>query len=233
MSVAGQRSGCSARRHGDAAAYYRYRCRCADATEDYRLCRKRSREGRHVPRWVDGTGSARRLQALAALGYGLLDLADHLGWRKSRVQNVQTLKASRVCLSTVERVTRVYDELAMTPGPSTRARDLARRKGWVPPLAWDDDTIDDPNARSAGGLRRWVTPPDAERITAVLAGDEDARRALTGPDRQQLVRQLHAEGLLDSEIVARTGMSLRNVEHLRGQLCLPSNYSRDVQARAG
>jgi hypothetical protein len=146
---------------------------------------------------------------------------------------VQAQKSSRVHRGTAGQVARVYDELAMTPGPSTRARDAAARRGWVPPLAWDDDEIDDPQARPARGPRRWVTPPNAERIAAVLAGDLEARQALTGPDRQQLVRQLHAEGLLDPEIVARTGMSIRNVEHLRSQLCLPSNLSRNIEARAG
>jgi hypothetical protein len=232
VSVEEERPECSARRHGDAAAYCRYRCRCADAREDYRLYRKRARQGRPVPRWVDSTGSARRLQALAALGYGLLDLAEHLEWGKSRVRDVQSMRAPLVRVATAERVARVYDELAMTPGPSTRARDLARRRGWVPPLAWDDDEIDDPQARPARGLRRWATPPNPERIAAALAGDLEARRALTGPDRQQLVRQLHAEGLLDPEIVARTGMSIRNVLHLRSQMCLPNNMPHSG-ARAG
>ncbi len=182
---------------------------------------------------MDGTGSARRLQALAAIGYGLLDLTEHLGWAKSRVQNVQTLKARRVRRVTAEHVARVYDALAMTPGPSTRARDLALRKGWAPPLAWDDDEIDNPDAQPAPGPRRWVTPPNPQRIAAVLAGDEAARRALTGADRQQLVRHLHAEGLSDTEIAARTGMAKRTVWNLRAQLCLPNNVTQRLKAKTG
>jgi hypothetical protein len=34
----------------------------------------------------------------------------------------------------------------MRPGISARAKGIARKYGWVSPLAWDDDNIDDPAA---------------------------------------------------------------------------------------
>lgn len=40
------------------------------------------------------------------------------------------------------------------PGPTARAA----REGWSPPLAWDDDTIDDPTASPAG-----MRPPGDSR----------------------------------------------------------------------
>lgn len=39
----------------------------------------------------------------------------------------------------------------MIPGPSQRTRARAVRVGLVPPLAWDDETLDDPDAAPAPG----------------------------------------------------------------------------------
>lgn len=233
MSTAEPRPGCPARRHGDASAYACYKCRCPDAREAWRLYRKRTREGRIQPAHVDSIGTARRLQALAAIGWSLDELTMYLGWPKGSVQNRRTARWPTVTRATADRVARVYDELSMTPGPSSRARDLAVRRGWSPPLAWNDDEIDDPAAKPAVGTRRWTCAPNETVIAAVLAGDVDARRQLKGPDRQELVRRLHAQGLNDVQIIERTGLSRRLVQYLRSRLCLPSNDPRDVRARAG
>ena len=56
---------------------------------------------------------------------------------------------------TAETTKRIYDECWATAPTAhnhheqagiTRARTVAAHYGWVPPLAWDDDTIDDPGA---------------------------------------------------------------------------------------
>jgi hypothetical protein len=44
----------------------------------------------------------------------------------------------------------------MTPGPSDYYRNKARGLGWAPPLAWDDDLIDNPQAKPDLGERRAV-----------------------------------------------------------------------------
>jgi hypothetical protein len=48
--------------------------------------------------------------------------------------------------STFDLWCRVYDELKSVPGSNDRARTSALRYGWAPPGAWDESTIDDPNA---------------------------------------------------------------------------------------
>jgi hypothetical protein len=145
MSIAEIRSGCSARRHGDACAYGRYRCRCDDAREDWRLYRKRGRENRLTPGWIDGLGAARKLRALAAIGWGVEELGPRLGWRKARVSDCRRQRNPRVTRRTAGIVDRVYDELSMTLGPDPLAASYAKRMGWPPPLAWDD--IDDPSTQ--------------------------------------------------------------------------------------
>jgi transcriptional regulator with XRE-family HTH domain len=146
------RSSCpSERLHGTESAY-RYGCRCSDAREIERLRKKRAREGRAVPKRADAVGTMRRLQALAALGWTPEDLAEQLGMHPSYVKDLRiNRRANRVNTSTVEKVTDLFERLSATPGPSVRTRQHAERQGWAPPLAWDDDAIDNPDAKPVTG----------------------------------------------------------------------------------
>ncbi|MFI5891970.1 hypothetical protein ACIA5D_17855 [Actinoplanes sp. NPDC051513] len=103
---------------------------------------------------VDGTGTARRIQALCCLGWTLTAHAARVGWT---VQNYSPLKAGHpVTASTARLVARLYEQLSMIPAPETpgaaRARRMARSAGWLPPLAWDDDELDAPACDGADGL---------------------------------------------------------------------------------
>lgn len=102
---------------------------------------------------VDGTGTRRRLRALVAGGWPQARLAERLGVCRSNFGKV-IHGAGPVLASTERAARRVYDEL-WRPDPRehgvdnqaySRARNLARGKGWAPVGAWDDDTIDDPAA---------------------------------------------------------------------------------------
>ena len=86
---------------------------------------------------VDITGTARRLQALAAIGWPQSWLADRLGWQSGNLNSVVQAKRPAVQKATADAVRALYDELSMQPGPSAVARTIARKHGWVPPLAWD------------------------------------------------------------------------------------------------
>jgi hypothetical protein len=143
---------CPAPRHGTALAYQVDRCRCPEAREAQRLYRKRCRTGRQPAGRVDATGTARRLQALAAIGWPATELASRLGYtpRQARTR-IADLRhpTGRAYRTTAEAVARLYNELSGTPGPSSSARIRAHRAGWAPPLLWDGINIDDPAARPA------------------------------------------------------------------------------------
>ncbi|MEU3432306.1 hypothetical protein [Streptomyces sp. NPDC006863] len=96
--------------------------------------------------YIDSTGTVRRVRALIALGYTLIDIAESANVAVARVQ---TLAAGYPSLrrTVAERITNAYRALSETPGTNTRAKNRARANGWAPPAAWDDDTIDDPQAR--------------------------------------------------------------------------------------
>lgn len=95
---------------------------------------------------VPAVGVVRRLRALAALGWPAELLADRLGEPVRLSENVEVVDAALA-----GRVRRLYDELSMTPGPSSVARGEATAAGWVPPLAWDEDDLDDPEAAPVPG----------------------------------------------------------------------------------
>src|SRR5205085_11515119 len=101
------------------------------------------------PMLIDPTGTVRRIRALAALGWPLDELGARLGMTGRNLARVPL--QARVHRDTAAKVAVLYNELSMTPGPSPRSRRLAKAKGWPPPLAWDDETIDDPKARPNRG----------------------------------------------------------------------------------
>ncbi|RRD03201.1 hypothetical protein EII34_14940 [Arachnia propionica] len=141
---------------------------------------------------VDATGTRRRIQALAAIGWTLAELGDRLGIRRSNMR-LHKPDLRHVTEGTRRAVVALYDELWDQPpaGPSgDRMRAWAASLGWVPPMAWDDDRIDDPRARAAGGLSSM-----------------GRRRA----DLDEAVRLL-AQGESRSNVASRLGISLRTLQ---------------------
>lgn len=105
--------------------------------------------------YVDGTGSLRRLRALRAIGWTRAALAARLGRASGNLDLVG--RYAQVTASYAQAVKTLYDELWDQPqhGPAAdRARARALDLGWAPPMAWDDDTIDDPAAVPHGVRRR-------------------------------------------------------------------------------
>jgi lambda repressor-like predicted transcriptional regulator len=88
--------------------------------------------------------SARRVQALAAIGWSFTEQGRQVGMHTQQVWELAWSKSHLVTVATADRVHDLFERLSATPGPSKRARNAAAKHGWLPPLAWDD--IDDPQA---------------------------------------------------------------------------------------
>lgn len=103
-------------------------------------------------------GTTRRLRALGALGWTLGDLAGRTPLSKKTLSLLMAGAQPYVTREAAEHIARTYDRLCMRRGPSERSRLMALSKGWAPPLAWDEDDLDDPTAEP------WLEPeyPDAE-----------------------------------------------------------------------
>lgn len=154
-----------------------------------------------VPRGlVDATGTRRRIQALAVLGYNLTDIARQIGVAQSSLQQTIDGRWERVRTPVAAKVARVYRQLSTTPAPPTRtaeqARNQAMAEGWHGPMAWAD--IDDPRCE-----------PDPQEPTAPRHVDADD------------VAELAARGLDDEEIGRRLGVSARTVLRARAAHNIP------------
>lgn len=89
--------------------------------------------------FVPRIGTVRRIQALIFMGYPHRLLTALTGIRTHAQLSQQGRWVTR---ATHDTISALYDELAMTPGPSNLSRGWARRLGYVGPLAWDDIDAD-------------------------------------------------------------------------------------------
>jgi len=96
-------------------------------------------------------GPRRRLRALARVGYSLDALHQRSGLPMMTLSVIRSGRVATVRADTHRVVRELYDALSMTPGASETTRTTAWRAGWASPLAWDDDTIDDPAAEPNTG----------------------------------------------------------------------------------
>jgi hypothetical protein len=161
---------------------------------------------------IDATGTRRRTQALAAIGWSITQQAARLGRSQGNHQFVLTNR--QVTVATARIVRELYDQLSLTlPTPSchvTKTRNWAARQGWAPPLAWDDDTIDDPAAQPDLGDPD-ATVVDDVLIDLVLAGK---RADLTETERVDVVRAGRRRGMPLSVIAVRLHVSYTEVKRL-------------------
>lgn len=146
-------------------------------TADRLLAVTTARVGGETSGLVDPAGTSRRLQALVAVGWTQSALAIRLEMLPANFSRL--IRGNHpVRIATRDAVRALYDELwnqspADTTPSQRRARTqalgFAATRGWPPPQAWDDDLIDDPDARSAvqqlprraGKRARWE-PEDVE-----------------------------------------------------------------------
>ena len=152
---------------------------------------------------VCAVGARRRIRALQAMGWPLHEIARRIGWATN---NLGTLVAGgRACnADSARKIAAVYDELCMTPGPSQRARYWALRKGWAPPLAWDDLTIDDPDAVPDLGDQE---PSDVDPVVVERLLDGTPWRAIgaTRAERIAAAERMPDPGYADQRLGLRPG----------------------------
>lgn len=198
-------------RHGSLEGYNRGRCRAVCCRLVYSRWRKRrdhdAANGR--PRIVDATGTRRRLQALYAAGWTWRAITARYGTTEGTARN--HARGPTCTATTARKVAALYTELAdLEPAAGTpaelRARNAARRRareaGWVPPIAWDDDTLDDPTAKPYAGERVTVDWVTVERL---LAGHQErANRA----ERLEVARRWQRSGGSLRDLDTRYGWNL-------------------------
>ena len=143
---------------------------------------------------VDGCGTRLRLRALHAIGWDWFALGEQLGAAPTAVQ--KWANADRVYAQVRARVADTYDRLWDQPRDTfggRRATIRAARRGWLPPMALDDDRLDTPGYR-----------PRMPRTTARPWGAT-----------RENVAELSAQGLTDEGIAHRLGITVNAVQTAR------------------
>jgi hypothetical protein len=147
-------------RHGTKNGYSAG-CRCAPCTAGNTRAHKLYLLGRS-PRLVDASGSRRRVRALLALGWTNLEVAEACGRTTREWAHYIATSDGRIREDIARDVAAAYERMSMTLPEGkyrNRGRTLARRKGWLPPLAWDDiDTDPEPTGW------QYAAPDRAEQI---------------------------------------------------------------------
>lgn len=208
--------------HGTLGAYQLDGCRCFRCRLNKSQARYRYQHSGNWREyaWQSAVGVARRLQALSAIGYTDRQLADHTGIHVAYLSRLRAQNAAQVITArTFEKIARCYDALWCVPqiGPyATRAKRAAARKGWLPPLAWDDDTIDSPEDFVHILQNDYVS---GEALTideiAVAEAIQGRRVRLTKAEESEAVRRMTAWGYSADEIGERIGKTGRTVVRKR------------------
>jgi hypothetical protein len=223
-AATGARPGCPARFHDTEAAYNKHGCRCRDARDAHYLYDKRRKLGRARPKLVPNFGVRRRLRALQAAGWPVRALAAELGCSYGRVSHMAGGLYGTVHRDTAAAVAALYDRLSMVPGPSLEAARRAAAAGWYPPLAWDDEDLDDPAARPRDTWRDSdVAWPgiDWTAVERAAAGHPPPR--LTDAEQVAAIRFLAGRGCSDQDIADTLRVDSRKyVERIRRARGIPS-----------
>ncbi len=231
-------SGCAGTRHGTYTAVREHGCTCPDALDDRYRYEKAQRTGRLEAAHVDACGTVRKLQALNALGYGGNFLAERLETVKSHVLHLMRGGKDTVHRNTAARVDEVYRDLSGTPAEWNdeycphlteaerawrieKTKAAAQGRGYVSPMRWDGQAIDDPDAQPDGpGPQRTqsTAEEDTATVCALLDSGADVERLHRAYDgiprhnRGAVVAALGDRGHTAGEIADLVGASTRQVE---------------------
>lgn len=123
---------------------------------------------------VSGLGTNRRLRALSAMGWLDSEVGGVLGVRPWTVMKLRT--AFTVKPAEAAGVAAAYDALSMKIPPDDAShrqrRSRARTLGWEPPLAWDDEAIDDPDGSPRGLGSDAFGRLDLDEVEWLMGGGE-------------------------------------------------------------
>lgn len=193
-------------RHGTNAGYLAHRRSDKSACQPCRRAHvhyeKRRIYDHHTDnvRMIDATGTKRRLEALVALGWTYGAIAERAGITTSGVHKAIN-RYTTIRREVAEKYAAVYEEMSMTLPPTiTRtqkrdasyARTVARKRGFLPPLVWDD--IDDPDERPIVTEMEMDEDIDEAVVVRFLAGEHTLARTATPPEKAEIVARWAAAG---------------------------------------
>lgn len=180
---------------------------------------------------VPAVGLARRSWALMAIGYPLAEQAAALGISERSLRRFAG--QVRVPCRHWAAMADLYERWSTRPGPSARARDIARVKKWAAPIAWEGLDIDDPS------IRPWRCPPrdtqlvDLIAVSRALRGDRSVE--LTRAERRAAYTVAVTKGMTAHQLAAALGLSVETADRglNRARVRVRNGEVRPLSASAG
>lgn len=167
---------------------------------------------------IDATGSRRRLQALITRGWSMSEVARRVPISVTTLN--ETLVGGQVTVAYARLIRAVYDELwdqnppAGTPQQKasiTKSLRRAQSAGYAPPLAWGEQTIDDPDAVPLHEVESEEHVLDEVLVARLMAGTAKAPKRVRAEKQQpevlEAIRRMNARRMSDTEIGERIGWS--------------------------
>ncbi len=172
---------------------------------------------------VSARGAVRRIHALQSRGWSMPQLAERTGISH---QHLNALHEGRLIGATRwTRIAAVFDQLWDQAPPAdtaprrnaiARTLKIARRAGYLPPLAWDDIDRDEQPASTATEADEVIDPI---AVDLAIAGHHVPLRTF---ERHEAVTALNAQGLNDNAIAERIGCAPETVQRDRAALDIPA-----------
>jgi hypothetical protein len=178
---------------------------------------------------IPARGVHRRVQALVARGWSQSKISERLGLHRGNFGVM--MNANQVTVRRHLEVAALYEELWDQLPPHeewrdaiayTRARGHAKKRRWLPPLAWDDidNDVEPPVPDDEeGGI-------DDVLVELAMSGDQVRLSIL---ERREAVRRLNAAKLNDHAIAERLHINVRSVLRIRQELGLAAAVGADNQ----
>jgi hypothetical protein len=162
---------------------------------------------------TEAVGTVRRIRALQRIGWTFRDIAEQGTMSYAVVVAVacgKRIPSFRTALAVRE----VYEKIGDSRGPSPLIAARAKGKGYPPPAAWDDDTIDDPNATPFAHEGDVVDEVAVQRVV-----DGHAKpSSLTLSERYAAAKVMIEKGAAPSTAATKLGLNRRNVAELTERL---------------
>lgn len=172
---------------------------------------------------VPSYAATRRYRALQCMGWRQTDIesaAIKYGGQRAHPNMLDGI--GRIAAGRHRAMKAAYEVLAMSAGPSRKTEGTARRKGYAPPMAWDDiENLD--STPETGGEGDYI---DMVAVMRTVAGNNAAR--LMSAERKVAVRILTDMGIGSEKIAINCHVEQRTV--LRDRSELKSNVESEAVA---
>lgn len=169
---------------------------------------------------VDATGTRRRTQAMAVLGWSIAEQARRLG--RTGANHAKVLTSRYVTAALARSVEALCRDLSGQIPPDTwvsrRTRRWARSQGWVAVVAWND--IDDPAEVPHLDADEDLDPEavDEVAVARVAAGNAGINSLHSRSERLAAVATLAGRGMTVAAIANRVGTNCATVRRLLDEL---------------